>query len=85
MGPVERPWVLEVWEVDPDLAEETWRTWSTYMSEVNANDRRDKLAGKGYTVRVTRIGSSTAAAPPSVRCGICDEIHSEPFDGSCLI
>ena len=82
MKPVERPWRLEVWEMDPDIAEETWRTWSTYVTEDNANERRDKLNGKGYTARVTHTGQAEAVLE---ECVLCGEPHEGPFDGSCLI
>lgn len=72
--PEPRPFRLEVWEMDPDLADEAWRVWSTYRTEANARERADKLTGQGKQARVTVTD-----------CEHCGSDHGEPFDGSCLL
>lgn len=72
MKTTERPWRLEVW----DPGKEKWEVWSTYVSEENAAERRDKLKSKGYDAQVTSVGPE---------CDFCGDTHPAPYDGSCLL
>lgn len=81
-----RPYVLQCWEIDPDLADYDWRPWSTYITAENALERRDKLIGKGHRARV--VDSTTGAVVDGEKptaCKLCGEAHSGPYDGSCLL
>ena len=83
MKQVERPYRLECWEMDPDLAEETWRLWSTYVTEENAMERRDKLISKGHKARVMHTPSEQEMGNRyTATCSFCGEEHA---DGSCLL
>lgn len=84
MSDAARPYRLECWEIDPDTIEEEWRLWSTYITEANALERRDKLIGKGHTARV--VNSVTGVvSPESEPCDFCGDVHAGPFDGSCIL
>lgn len=79
--PEPRPYRLEI------LADDgvTWELWSTYVSEENAEDRRTKLHGKGYTGRVVLDGAALPQGEATPVCPMCDERHDGPYDGSCLL
>jgi hypothetical protein len=83
----DRPYRLECWEIDPDLADFDWRLWSTYITEENALERRDKLIGKGHQARVVNsaTGVVSSGAPKRMPCPHCDDHHRPPYDGSCLL
>lgn len=81
----ERPWRLEVWEINPDSIELEWRLWTTYVTEENATSRRDKLVGKGHRVRIVNVDNGITLEKKPKKCVLCGELHRGPYDGTCLL
>ena len=71
-------YLLQVWEMDPDSAEEAWVTWITYKEPERPSQRCEQLTRKGYHARVHKAGTD----PLCPHCGVG---HDGPFDGRCLI